>query len=149
LELLAPHLQVKAEIATELWVQENYDLFTQVLQNLLSNAIKYNLPEGWIKINTKHQETTILVIISNSSANILPSDRERIFDRFHRGNPARMRKIAGIGLGLSLAREITLAHGGKLTLDFTLPNQTSFTMSLPKKSSVIRTKVLTTHVVLY
>lgn len=44
-------------------------------------------------------------------------DRHRIFDRFHRGDPARTRQVEGIGLGLSLAREIARAHGGDLTLD--------------------------------
>ncbi|MDZ7958524.1 MAG: ATP-binding protein [Aulosira sp. DedQUE10] len=138
MELLAPHLEVVAEIAPGLRVKGDRDLLTQVLQNLFSNAIKYNVPEGWMRINAKQQGTTVLVTISNSSPEIPDSDvydglrqRDRIFDRFYRGDPARTRKVEGTGLGLSLAREITLAHDGKLILDLTPPNQTSFSLSLP------------------
>lgn len=52
IELLAPHLIVKTEINPELIVSGDQDLLTQVLQNLIGNAIKYNLPEGWIKIQS-------------------------------------------------------------------------------------------------
>ncbi|WP_243147491.1 ATP-binding protein [Scytonema sp. UIC 10036] len=68
-------------------------LLTQILQNLLSNAIKYNLPDGWIKIHGYQQAGIVLVTISNSSQDIPPSDRERIFDRFYRGDPAERAKL--------------------------------------------------------
>lgn len=132
IELLAPHLEVEAEILPELWVQGDRDLLVQVLQNLIGNAIKYNLPEGWIKIHTLRQETTVRVTISNSSKDIPESDRDRIFDRFHRGDPARTRQVEGTGLGLSLAREIARAHGGELTLDPTPSGQTALTLTLKR-----------------
>ncbi|AFY32231.1 ATP-binding protein [Calothrix sp. PCC 7507] len=131
MELLAPHLEVQAEIVVALRVKGDRDLLTQVLQNLFSNAIKYNVPDGWLRIHGRQQGKTVLVTISNSSQDIPDSDRDRIFDRFYRGDPARTRKVEGTGLGLSLAREITIAHDGKLTLDCTPPNQTAFTLSLP------------------
>ncbi|MBD2101649.1 ATP-binding protein [Leptolyngbya sp. FACHB-261] len=131
IELLAPHLEVQTEIASEVRVLGDRDLLTQILQNLFSNAIKYNLAEGWIRIQAQQQATTALVTISNSSKDIPASERDRIFDRFHRGDPARTRKIEGTGLGLSLAREIARAHGGELTLDPTPSGQTAFTLKLP------------------
>jgi signal transduction histidine kinase len=131
LELLAPHLEVQTEIAAQLRVQGDRDLLTQVLQNLISNAIKYNLPNGWIKIHARQQQATVLVTITNSSKTIPLSDRERIFERFHRGDPARTRKVEGTGLGLSLSREIARAHHGDLTLDSTSSDQTAFTLTLP------------------
>lgn len=134
LELLAPDLKIQIKIADGLKVQGDRDLLIQVLQNLFSNAIKYNLPNGWLEIHARHQHKTVLVTISNSSKDILASDRKHIFDRFHRGDLARTRKIEGTGLGLSLAKEITLAHGGTLNLDQTPSGQTSFTLSLPISS---------------
>ncbi|WP_238361157.1 response regulator [Iningainema tapete] len=107
------------------------DLLTQILQNLLSNAIKYNLPAGGIKIRAYLQETTVLISISNSSQDIPTNERERIFDRFYRGDPSRTRKVDGVGLGLSLAREIARFHGGDLTLNPTPSGWTTFTLSLP------------------
>ncbi|MBD2070576.1 HAMP domain-containing protein [Leptolyngbya sp. FACHB-671] len=130
LELLAPELTVQTEIADGLRVWGDRDLLIQVLQNLLSNAIKYNLPTGWLRIDAKQQSTMVLVTFSNASKELSAADRHRIFDRFHRGDPAHTRKVDGTGLGLSLAREIARAHGGDLTLDPDAPNQTSFTLSL-------------------
>jgi heavy metal sensor kinase len=131
IELLAPHLEIQTEIAEGLCVQGDRDLLIQVLQNLISNAIKYNLPNGWIRIDAHRQGATVSITISNCSQEIPVSERNRIFDRFHRGDPARTRKVEGIGLGLSIAREIARAHGGDLTLDPTLSGQTAFTLTLP------------------
>ncbi|MEH2116396.1 sensor histidine kinase [Nostoc sp.] len=103
------------------------------MQNLLSNAIKYNLPNGWIKIRTHQTLTTLCVTIVNASKDIPANECDRIFDRFYRGDPSRNRKIEGIGLGLSLSREIARAHGGDLTLDSTPLGQTAFTLTLPLK----------------
>ncbi|MBD1901316.1 ATP-binding protein [Trichocoleus sp. DQ-A3] len=131
IELLAPHLEIQTEIADSLCVKGDRDLLIQVLQNLISNAIKYNLPDGWIRINARRQSTAVLITISNCSQGIPLDERNRIFDRFYRGDPARTRKVEGIGLGLSLAREIARSHRGNLTLAPTLSGQTAFTLTLP------------------
>ncbi|MBD2451905.1 HAMP domain-containing protein [Nostoc sp. FACHB-152] len=130
-ELLAPHLIVQTDIPTGLKVQGDRDLLMQVLQNLLSNAIKYNLADGWIKIEAQKLPTNIQITIANASKDIPASDRHRLFDRFYRGDPARNRQVEGIGLGLSLAREIARAHRGDLTLNAISDGQTAFTLTLP------------------
>lgn len=132
IELLAPHLTVKTEIHPELIVSGDQDLLTQVLQNLISNAIKYNLPGGWLKIKSYQRDKQVIINISNASKDIPLKDRKCLFDRFYRGDPARTRQIEGIGLGLSLAREIAHAHRGDLTLDSPQLGQTAFTLILPK-----------------
>ncbi|HIK08466.1 MAG TPA: hypothetical protein IGS40_27995 [Trichormus sp. M33_DOE_039] len=58
-------------------------------------------------------------------------DRDQLFERFYRGDLSRNRKVDGTGLGLSLAREITIAHGGDLYLEATLSGQTAFALRLP------------------
>ena len=131
IELLAPDLAVQTEIASSLRIQGDRDLLVQVLKNLISNAIKYNLPQGWIRIIAAHQEQTVIVTISNRSEEIPVGDRDRIFERFHRADPARTRKVEGIGLGLSLAREIVRAHRGNLTLGPAAPGETTFILILP------------------
>ncbi|CAD5983037.1 Sensor kinase CusS [Planktothrix tepida] len=135
IELLAPHLIIQTEINPELMVSGDQDLLTQVLQNLIGNAIKYNLPEGWIKIQGYKRGKKVIITVSNTSKDIPLKDRDRLFDRFYRGDPARTRQIEGIGLGLSLAREIARAHQGDLTLDPPQLGQTSFTLTLPQAGS--------------
>ncbi|BBD58767.1 integral membrane sensor signal transduction histidine kinase [Nostoc sp. HK-01] len=130
-ELLAPHLSVQTDIPDNLQVKGDRDLLIQVLQNLLSNAIKYNFADGWIKIQAYQTQKTLKVTIANSSKDILASDRDRLFERFYRGDPARTRKVEGIGLGLSLAREIVRAHQGELALDSLTSGQTGFILTLP------------------
>jgi two-component system, OmpR family, heavy metal sensor histidine kinase CusS len=131
IELLAPHLKVQIDIQDELWVWGDHDLLTQVLQNLISNAIKYNLPQGWIQVEGQFGETEIRITITNSSNHIPASDRDLIFDRFYRGDSAHTRKVEGVGLGLSLSREIARAHQGDLILESTPFGQTAFTLTLP------------------
>ncbi len=135
IELLAPDLVIKNEINPNLIVSGDQDLLTQVIQNLISNAIKYNLPEGWIKIQGYQRGKNVIINVSNASKDIPIKDRDRLFDRFYRGDPARTRQIEGIGLGLSLAREIARAHQGDLTLDPPQLGQTAFTLTLPKTGS--------------
>jgi K+-sensing histidine kinase KdpD len=66
-----------------------------------------------------YQLTSVIALKRFLSASAQPS----VFDRFHRGDPARTRQVEGIGLGLSIAREIAGAHSGDLTLDPTLSGQ--------------------------
>ncbi|OLP15852.1 two-component sensor histidine kinase, partial [Leptolyngbya sp. 'hensonii'] len=138
IELLAPELSVQTEITPGLQVQGDRDLLIPVLQNLCSNAIKYNLTQGWVRIQATRIGLAVQVTITNASNDILAHDRARIFDRFHRGDPAHTRKTDGVGLGLSLAREIAQAHGGNLTLDDTPAGQTAFTLTLPTSQEPLR-----------
>jgi two-component system, OmpR family, heavy metal sensor histidine kinase CusS len=131
IDLLSPDLTVNVQVEKGLNIQADQALFIQVLQNLISNAIKYNLPQGWVRIEAGRRHQRVLINVSNCSRDIPAQEQTRIFDRFHRGDPARTRQVEGLGLGLSLSREIVYAHGGNLILDSTPPGQTAFTLTLP------------------
>jgi signal transduction histidine kinase len=131
IEILAPELSLKLDILPDLKILGDRELLTQVLQNLIDNAIKYNLSKGWIQIQTKIESNSLFVTIGNRSQDIPTSDRDRLFDRFHRADPSRNRGIEGFGLGLSLSREIARAHNGNLQFDPTTLGSTSFTLVLP------------------
>ncbi len=134
-ELLAPDLPVTVELDSELKVKGDHDLLTQVLQNLIDNAIKYNLPEGAegrsLAIIGRRQVSSVQVTVVNASLHMPLEERDRIFDRFYRGDLSRNRKREGFGLGLSLSREIARAHNGELRLDKTPKGKTGFTLTLP------------------
>ncbi|MEG4520062.1 MULTISPECIES: ATP-binding protein [unclassified Microcoleus] len=131
MELLAPQLDVQMAIAPNLYIKGDRDLLVQVLQNLVGNAIKYNLPKGWLRLQANCQGKRVIVKIVNSSHDISLRERDRIFERFHRGDSTQIQKIEGSGLGLSLAREIARAHGGDIKLDAAILGQTGFILSLP------------------
>ena len=71
-----------------------------------------------------------LIRVANTGVQIPPADRDRIFERFYRADPARSGRVEGTGLGLSLAREIIRAHGGNLSLESSDDQLTRFILSL-------------------
>lgn len=128
--MLAPALQISADIAPGIELEADAELLRQALLNLVSNAIKYNIEDGWIKLSAHATGTRIEVRIGNASHGIAEADRELLFDRFYRADPARSRHVEGSGLGLSLAREIARAHGGDLILEDGSTSQTVFCLML-------------------
>jgi heavy metal sensor kinase len=131
LEALAPHLTVRRELQPALWVEADADLMAQALRNLATNAVKYNREGGWIEVRLTHDESAALLAVANTGDGIPPADRDRVFERFYRADPSRSRKVDGVGLGLSLAREIARAHGGDLRLEESGEDRTAFEMTLP------------------
>lgn len=132
LRLLAPHLEIHLKCTEGLTIRADPVLLEQVLLNLGSNAIKYNVEGGWILATAAPgPEGGVEICLANSSVGIDPSDREKIFDRFYRADPARNRKVDGVGLGLSLAREIARAHKGDLSVDSKTDGTVVFTLRLP------------------
>lgn len=130
-EILAPALDVKGEIEGAVSVEADAALLQQAIQNLANNAIKYNVPQGKIRFALFRQDGHVRLTVANTSAGIAEEDRKRVFHRFYRGDPAHSRAVDGLGLGLSLAREIVRAHGGKLWLGDAPDGWVLFVMELP------------------
>jgi len=131
LPLLAPRLKVESKIEHNLVVRCDRDLIIQVIQNLLSNALKYNQPQGWISLQAYRQPQRVILTIANASRTLTLEERTHLFDRFYRGDAAHSRQTDGLGLGLSLSREIARAHGGDLSLDDAPGGQIQFSLWLP------------------
>lgn len=131
LEILAPHLRLQRRIEEDVWVRGDPDMLRQVVQNLANNAVKHNTPSGEVGIALKKDADTVSLTVANTGPAIPAAERARIFERFYRVDKARSRESGGVGLGLSLAQELTCAHGGELTLDQSRPGYTAFTLTLP------------------
>ncbi|MDP4015199.1 MAG: ATP-binding protein [Candidatus Nanopelagicales bacterium] len=88
----------------------------QVLTNLLDNALRHTPSGGRVTVTTaRHGRRMASVSVADSGEGIPPEDLVSVFDRFHRGDPARHREgDSGSGLGLTIARGIARAHGGDL-----------------------------------
>jgi len=89
-------------------------LLYRALANLLDNACKYTPREGRISIEVHRQNTDLCICVSDSGPGILPTDAERIFERFFRADSHRG-STSGFGLGLSIAHEFVSALGGRLS----------------------------------
>jgi signal transduction histidine kinase len=128
---LAPQLKVETQIAPGVMVKADSELLGQVISNLTSNGVKYNRENGLIRFTLSVRNRQACLTIANTGTPVPAQARERIFDRFYRVDQARSKAVPGSGLGLSLAREIVLAHGGELRLDLGTGPMVSFTLMLP------------------
>ena len=102
----------------------------QVVGNLLSNAIKYTPAGGTVKISTGADEKNFWLKVSDSGVGVQADEREKIFQPFYRGDTGKRIK-QGMGLGLTIARELVLAHGGQLDVESDPGNGSTFTVLLP------------------
>lgn len=130
-EVLAPDLKVSCEAERGVWVDADAELLGQVLHNLAANAIKYNRPGGRVHYRLQQRARLARLTVTNTGAGIPPEDAGRVFQRFYRASRARDRAADGVGLGLSLSREIARAHGGDLALSPGGRDATSFVLTLP------------------
>lgn len=109
------------------------DRIQQVLINLVDNAIKFTPASGTVTLGISHDPTknALVVKVVDTGIGIPEIDRPRIFDRFYRVDKSRSRVTGGVGLGLSIVKDIIVAHGGTIDVDSELNVGTTFTITLP------------------
>jgi signal transduction histidine kinase len=104
----------------------------QVLGNLVVNALRYTPPGGSITLQGERVPGGVRLIVRDTGQGIAPEDLPFIFDRFWRGDPARSRaEGAGGGLGLAIARQLMLAHGGRIEVESQPDQGATFLVQLP------------------
>lgn len=130
-DIMAPGVKLERQIAPSILIMADPDLLRQILQNLLSNAIKYNRPDGLIKLTLSEEDGQALFTIGNTTPPAFTLDEKLLFTRFYRGDSSRGRRIDGVGLGLSLSREIAHSHHGTLVLIESKEGWVSFALTLP------------------
>jgi two-component system, OmpR family, sensor histidine kinase BaeS len=114
-----------------LWAMIDPDRITQVIDNILNNAISYAGEGSDIKISVE-DEDPIKVHICDTGKGIPAEDLPYIFDSFYRADSARTPGEYHSGLGLSIARRLVEAHGGRLIVSSTEGNGTTVTVVIPR-----------------
>lgn len=102
----------------------------RVFNNILKNAAAYSTPNTEILIRAKQEEGRVIVSIQNHGPTIPAEKLAAIFEKFYRMDEARTSNTGGAGLGLAIAKEIVLAHGGTITAQ-SINEITTFTVTLP------------------
>jgi len=102
----------------------------QAIENLVSNAIKYTPKGGAITVSSGVRNGDFWIKVSDTGPGIAPDEQEKIFAPFYRGDQKKRIK-QGMGLGLSITRDVVLAHDGEITLESALGNGSSFTIWIP------------------
>jgi signal transduction histidine kinase len=105
----------------------------QAVGNLADNAIKFSPPGGRIRFSAESNPGEIQLSFQDSGPGILPEDQEKIFHPFYQGDSGRRNK-QGMGLGLSIARDLVSAHGGRLDVSSGPDAGSLFIIRLPLTS---------------
>ena len=129
-------LTVRLHLCPELPnVSIDVDRINQVVYNILNNAIRYINRGDTISLATeravKEGKEYVVVSIADTGNGISPEDLPHIFQYFYRGEKSRSRKSGGSGIGLALAKQFVVSHGGLLEVESEVGKGTTFYMYLP------------------
>jgi two-component system, OmpR family, sensor kinase len=108
----------------------------QVASILLDNAVNYTPEGGKVTVTAREKNGWAELEVSDTGVGIPEDQLPLIFERFHRADPSRA--TGGIGLGLSIARQVAEAHGGKIEVESTPGEGSTFTLLLPKRLPAAR-----------
>ncbi len=126
------HVQLKLVAPQELpMVRWDRDRIQQVLINLVDNAIKFTPASGTVTLGLDPKRDRIEIQVTDTGIGIPEIDRPRIFDRFYRVDKSRSRVTGGVGLGLSIVKDIIVAHKGTIEVASVINQGTTFTIVLP------------------
>lgn len=112
---------------------------SQVFFNLIGNAVRYTPAGGSVQVTAELEEdiggNKLIVRIADTGEGISAEHLPHIFDRFYRTDSARSRNSGGMGLGLAIAKELILAHGGTIEAHSVLRQGTTVVVKLPASAS--------------
>jgi two-component system phosphate regulon sensor histidine kinase PhoR len=120
-----------AERDTPLFVRADEDALGVAVRNLVDNAIKYSPGQSSIGVECATVDHQILIRVIDSGPGIPASEQRTIFDKFVRGQAAVNGNVKGTGVGLSMVKQIVLAHGGEVRLASVVGRGSTFTIRLP------------------
>ena len=105
-------------------------LVSQALSNLIANAVRHSGSKE-ICVSLAQAGGEARIVVEDHGVGIPPAEAERVFERFHRVDPARAAETGGAGLGLAIVRRIARLHGGDVTLSAAKPHGCRFCLSIP------------------
>lgn len=122
---------VRLDRVTPVAIPGDGSALRRALLNLVENAVKYTPAGGKVDLSLELGDGHVWVHVRDTGVGIGAADVERVFQPFVRLEPARTRDTEGAGLGLSIARSIVLAHGGRLSVESAPGAGSTFTIQLP------------------
>jgi signal transduction histidine kinase len=125
------HIQLITELEPLFTIQIDPELIRQVISNLVENAIKYSPEKSKVLITTEDAGDRVLIQVADQGIG-LPSDEvENIFSKFYRSKNAKSSPVKGSGLGLYLSRYFVELHKGRILVESSEGQGSTFTVELP------------------
>ncbi len=122
---------VVSEGCGPLWVLGDTDALLSVVGNLLSNAVRYTPTGGRVTVDSGRADGMAWIEVRDTGIGMSPEVQARVFEKFYRAREARAVEAQGLGLGLTLVRDLVWAHGGQITLVSELGRGSTFRVTLP------------------
>ncbi len=115
----------------DVYIRGDREMLAEAFTNIVDNAIKYNRSGGTVGIEISRKDGMVAVAVRDTGIGIPENEKERLFDRFYRVDTSRG-MVHGSGLGLSIAKIIIDAHGGRIDVESTVGRGSCFTVYLPE-----------------
>ena len=109
---------------------------TTAVANLIDNAVTYSPRGTRVGVTARRRGHDVEVAVTDQGIGIGAADRDRVFERFYRVDPARSRETGGTGLGLAIVKHIATNHGGRVELWSVEGTGSTFTITLPAAAAV-------------
>lgn len=121
-------------------VRADADCLRQVMSKFLSNAIKFSPQGGMIRVRVRVARAEVLVAVADQGVGIPPEALSQLFSKFFRVDNADTRSIGGTGLGLALVKEIIESHGGRVWVESTVGQGSTFFFTLPVAKDTVQSE---------
>jgi len=131
----AKDIVISREFRGSTTIRANPSLLEQAVLNLVDNAIKYSDNGSEVAVEVTNGLGELSISVKDHGQGIRSQNLPRVFERFYRTDKARSRELGGTGLGLAIMKHIARLHRGEVTVESTLGEGSTFTMSLPQANS--------------
>jgi len=118
-------------------LQLDKDAIAQVLVNLLDNAVKYSNGRKTIDVLVDTSKADVRIGVRDHGIGIAKNEQKKIFEKFYRVGSGLVHDVKGSGLGLSIVMHVVKAHGGRVELESTPGEGSTFTIVLPVKAEPV------------
>ncbi len=140
-ELRSLAVQKQLDLITEIQLKDNIliqdsNFIKRIIVNLISNAIKFTESGKIIVKVWGIDQNQIAISVTDTGIGIAPEDQAKIFEAFRQVDQSFTRQHSGTGLGLAITQSLVTMMGGKIFLDSSLGQGTTFTVEIPRKYDV-------------
>ena len=115
----------------DVYVLGDPDLIRQATANLISNAVRYTDEGGKIKVRVKRGETMASIAVQDTGIGLTPEEARMVFQRFWRADSGRDRESGGLGIGLTVVKQIVDRHDGWVQVEGRKGEGACFTIHIP------------------
>jgi len=127
----AKSIEIVAGGDSDLTILGDDGQIVMALRNLVANAVAYSPEHTRVSVGIRKADGIVEVTVADQGIGISEGDRDRIFERFYRVDPARSRETGGTGLGLAIVKHVCANHGGECRVWSTVGEGSTFTLRLP------------------